>query len=562
MNLERILSKLTSLDVQVGNPQFMWLMLFALLAMFILAWSGHWRKNAIQRFGAVEQFSADESVMRRFFSSLMLLASIVFLSLALMDIRWGKTEFEVPQKGIEVVFALDVSRSMLAEDATPNRLRRAKQQIKDMVDEMAGDRVGLVVFAGEADQAVPLTSHYDDFKQVLDSVGPHSVPVGGSQLSVAIESAAKAFIGKTSDHKTIVLLTDGEDQESDPVQLAKDLHQQEGVRVFTIGLGDIDRGARIPDAQSRSQSYVQHQGQQVWSKLNGRILREIATESGAAYIPAGTKRVNMADVYHGYIANVEQTEFESAKINAWMPRFQWFAAAAFVFLCLEVLLDRKSSKRRDPVTRNSQPSRSSQIVPKKAVAAAVLIGLLFPSSLTAQDSTSTARKINEANVLVRDQKTTEAIQAFADIDSEDGEVQSLLSYNNAVAHYRNSDYSAAMTLFAESAKSSDVEIASISRYNLGNCRYAMALSLTQQNPDEAIEQLQQAIAQYRSSLRLDRSNADARANIELARKLIEQLKKKNEDQTQEEQQQQQSGDQSDQSDQSDQNDSENSESEN
>ena len=145
---------------------------------------------------------------------------------------------------------------MLAEDATPNRLRRAKQQIKDMVDEMAGDRVGLVVFAGEADQAVPLTSHYDDFKQVLDSVGPHSVPVGGSQLSVAIESAAKAFIGKTSDHKTIVLLTDGEDQESDPVQLAKDLHQQEGVRVFTIGLGDIDRGARIPDAQSRSQSYV------------------------------------------------------------------------------------------------------------------------------------------------------------------------------------------------------------------------------------------------------------------------------------------------------------------
>ena len=111
-----------------------------------------------------------------------------------------------------MVFALDVSRSMLAEDVTPNRLDRAKQQISDMVDEMAGDRVGLVVFAGNAKQVLPLTSHYEDFKQILADVGPHSVTRGGSRLGDAIQVADDCFMNKTNEHKTIVLFTDGEDQ--------------------------------------------------------------------------------------------------------------------------------------------------------------------------------------------------------------------------------------------------------------------------------------------------------------------------------------------------------------
>ena len=281
---------------------------------------------------------------RHWLSTVLVAASMTLMCLALMDIRWGKTWREVPQKGIEVMFVLDVSRSMLAEDATPNRLSRAKQQIKDMINEMAGDRVGLVVFAGEPRQLVPLTSHYEDFKQTLDAVGPHSVRRGGSRLGDALTAAAHGFISRTSDHKAVVVFTDGEDQESQPVDVAKQLRAEQGIRIFTIGLGDMAEGARIPESDDGRGAYVQYEGQQVWSKMNGRILSQIATDTDGAYIPAGTRRVNMADVYHGCVANVEQTEFETARINAYIARFQWFAVPALALLLLEVWITTRGGR--------------------------------------------------------------------------------------------------------------------------------------------------------------------------------------------------------------------------
>ena len=556
---------MNSIDLQIGNPHFAWLMAFALVAIAVSTWAGVLRRRALKTFGTTGLEQGNRSVFSRLVSTLALALSIVMLSLALMDVRWGKTTYEVPQKGLEVVFALDVSRSMLAQDASPSRLERAKQQVKDMVDEMAGDRVGLVVFAGEADQAVPLTSHYDDFKQILDTVGPHSISVGGSQLGVAIKAASEAFISKTNEHKTIVLFTDGEDQESEPVKLAKQLHADEGIRVFTVGLGDFEQGARIPDEQSQTRSFVQHQGQQVWSKLNGRILKEMATETEAAYIPAGTKRVNMADVYHGYVAKVEQAEFETAKINAFVPRFQWFAGAALFCLLIEVWLT--SGGKRKRATRNHRSISSSSarqaaatsLAPTTKTAAAIAFLLLIPVNGFAQQTESTAGKINAANELVRQQKTTEAIDAYNQIVSAaEAGSQSQLDYNLAVAHYRNSDYAAAITLFGEASKSLDREIAASSRHNLGNCHYAQALPLVQSDPEAAVEQLEKSIVHYRSALRLDRSNADSRSNIELARKLIKQIQDQKEQEDPKQDQQQQSQDQNNESEQneSEQNESE------
>ena len=547
-----------SIDLQIGNPHFAWLMAFAVVAVAVSIWAGILRKRALKTFGTTGLERGNRSTFSRLLSTLALALSIVLLSLALMDVRWGKTTYEVPQKGLEVVFALDVSRSMLAQDASPSRLERAKQQIKDMVDEMAGDRVGLVVFAGEADQTVPLTSHYDDFKQILDTVGPHSISVGGSQLGVAIKAASGAFISKTNEHKTIVLFTDGEDQESEPVKLAKQLHADEGVRVFTVGLGDFEQGARIPDEQSRSPSFVQHEGQQVWSKLNGRILKEIATETEGAYIPAGTKRVNMADVYHGYVAKVEQTEFETAKINAYVPRFQWFAGAALFFLLIEFWLTSGGNRKRAARNHRSNSSSSSgrgattSLAPTAKAAAAIAVLLLLPANGFAQQAGSTASKINAANELVRQQKTTEAIDAYNQIDlAVEAGSQSQLDYNLAVAHYRNSDYAAAITLFGEASKSLDREIAASSRHNLGNCHYAQALPLVESEPEAAVEQLEKSIVHYRSALRLDRSNADSRSNIELARKLIKQIQDQQEQEQEDskQDQQQQSQEQNNESEQ-------------
>jgi Ca-activated chloride channel family protein len=329
------------MDIQFGNPSSLYLLAVVVLGLGLTAWASFARRRAARQFASDTQLKRlipKGASARHWISAILISASLALLAVALTDIRWGKTWREVPQKGIEVMFVLDVSRSMLAEDASPNRLARAKEQIKDMVDEMAGDRVGLMTFAGETRQSVPLTSHYEDFKQTLDSVGPHTVRSGGSRLGDAITAAAHGFINKTNDHKAIVIFTDGEDQESNPVEVAEKLYADQGIRIFTVGLGDMAQGARVPESEDGRGGYVQYKGQQVWSKMNGQILQEIAEKTHGAYIPAGTRRVNMADVYHGYVANVEQGEFETAKINAYVARYQWFAVPALALLLLEVFV--------------------------------------------------------------------------------------------------------------------------------------------------------------------------------------------------------------------------------
>ena len=223
--------------------------------------------------------------------------------------------------------------------------------IKDMVNEMTGDRVGLTLFAGEVRRHVPMTNHYRDFKQALDEVGPDNLNRGGSRLGDAIVVASGGFLEQSSQHKTLVLLTDGEDQESEPIEAARAAHQDQGVRIFAIGLGDAKTGSRIPlpsgslpSARSRQtkdgpSEFVTHQGEQVWSKLDGRTLTEIAKETGGTYIPAGTRQVNMASVYHRYIANVETTTFETARIHRLESRFQWFLLPAVLLLITESLWD-------------------------------------------------------------------------------------------------------------------------------------------------------------------------------------------------------------------------------
>lgn len=298
-------------------------------------------QRAALRFASREMLSRvipQFSWTRQLTTRLLLTASLVVLVVCLTDMRWGEVEREVPQRGIEVMFLLDVSRSMLAEDVAPNRLERAKQMIKDTIDEMAGDRVGLTVFSGEARQRIPLTNHYADFKQTLDEVTPEDLYRGGSRLGDALTEANNGFHGKTNRQKAIVLISDGEDQDSSPLEVANRIHKDERVRIVTIGLGDSNEGARIPINDRQGKRYLEYEGQQVWSKLNGEILQQIAEQTEGIYIPAETKQVPMADVYNGYLAKMEQSELETATINAYEARYQWFCCIALLLLLTEIFV--------------------------------------------------------------------------------------------------------------------------------------------------------------------------------------------------------------------------------
>lgn len=365
-------------DFQIGNPtQLQWLWLVALcLAAGVFAAAA--RRRARTQFATANLISRmlpPSRTVRRAVGTTLVTATMALLVLALVDVRWGKVWRDVPQKGIEVMFVLDVSRSMLADDAAPNRLERAKQQIKDTVDEMAGDRVGLLVFAGDVKQQIPLTTHYDDFKQSLDAVGPHNVRRGGSRLGDAIDAASHAFLTKSNAHKAMVVFTDGEDQESDPVAAARKAHAETGVRIFTVGLGDMEKGSRIPLESERQAGYLEHDGELVWSKLHGDTLRQIATETDGAYVPAGTKQVNMADVYHNFIAGVEQTEFETARISQFEARYQWFLVPALALLLAEIVITtwpaRNSAGRAAAAAHQKAPAKRSHktVSPQHSTAA-------------------------------------------------------------------------------------------------------------------------------------------------------------------------------------------------
>ncbi|MBX3411113.1 MAG: VWA domain-containing protein [Pirellulales bacterium] len=344
-------------DYLIGNPAYFHLLWIVLAAGALLIYAAFRGRRAMATFATSNLHGAvapQWNPRRRWLKTALVIASLAAVALALLDVRWGKSWREVPQRGMDVVFLLDVSHSMLAQDAAPNRLERAKQYIGDMVDEMEGDRVGLVTFAGTASRKAPLTTNYREFRQTLDEVGPHSVTRGGSDLSEALHLAASSFLDRSGNHRAIVVLTDGEDQGHDPTNAAREVYQDQGIRVFTVAIGDSNQGARIPIRTARgSNAWLQYEGQDVWTKANPELLEKVAVEAGGAFVPAGTKQVNMGAVYHRYLTSVEEKSFADARVNAYIPRYQWFIGLALACAALEPFISerRKTLPRKEPVSR-------------------------------------------------------------------------------------------------------------------------------------------------------------------------------------------------------------------
>lgn len=520
------------MDTQFGNPEnlrYLWLVLVVAISM-VFAFVA--RRRAMYRFATSDVVPSifPRRTRTAWATNFLAIATLLALMPALCDIRWGRTWREIPQKGIEVVFALDVSRSMLAEDVAPNRLERAKQQIKDMVDEMAGDRVGLIAFAGDAVRKIPLTSHYSDFKRALDEVGPQDVSHGGSNLGEAVRVAADSFLAKTTDHKAVVLFTDGEDHESDPAGVAGQVFQDHGIRIFTVGLGDDRQGARVPASNSdRGTRYLEHDGRQVWSKLDGKILEQMALASNGAFIPAGTKQVNMAQVYHNYVADVEQQDFETARINSYIPRFQWFVGAALGLCVVEVLIAALAGRRFLPrqaaaSARTDRKTATRQRVKQRLSSAAAVVALVLSGA--AEDA-----RADELDAFALAEQGSQAVAAGEYAKALDYYSQATaaepdnleLKYNQAVALYRSGDVDAARQQFAEATATKDRGLEARARFNLANCDYADALRLAEQDREAAKAKAKSAISHYRGALAANSADTDARTNIELAALLLRQL---------------------------------------
>ncbi len=335
------------MDIQFNNPNnalFFWAVV-TLCAILILGYTR--RSKLLRRIATpklVQRLSMSSSNGRRKFRIGTLTIVAGLLALSLLDPRWGTRYREVEQKGIDTYFVLDVSRSMLADDVRPNRLQRAITAITDVLDVMGSDRAGLITVAGDATVTVPLTLDYGSLRLALDDISPRSVKRGGTKIGDGIRLAKKSFTDEVQDHKTILVLTDGEDMGSFPVEAAAEAAAA-GIHVYTVGIGDPITGARIPTTRFGQPAYIVHQGKEVWSIMNPEELTKVADAGGGAFVPAGTANLDLASIYAQRIATDAGKSFDSVKLEQFIPRFQWFVIPALLLLLGDSWLSLRSKNR-------------------------------------------------------------------------------------------------------------------------------------------------------------------------------------------------------------------------
>ncbi|MDC7123969.1 MAG: VWA domain-containing protein [Spirochaetales bacterium] len=253
---------------------------------------------------------------------------------------WGQKEIKISRKGRDVVFVIDVSQSMLAEDLYPDRLSRAKLAVIDALSAIDGDRVGLVAFAGTAVVKCPLTLDYSFFKQSVEELSTESVSVGGSMIGDALRKTLDdVFKGATGGYKDIILITDGEDHESYPLKAADKLGEA-GVRLIAIGLGDENQGKRIPVTDENGKKiFLTYKGQEIWSRLDADTLRKMtAATKGGRYLNVSTGAFDMGEIYGSLIKTQEKRFIEDQKTVEYDENFQYFLLPAVILLLLYLFI--------------------------------------------------------------------------------------------------------------------------------------------------------------------------------------------------------------------------------
>ncbi|MSR28178.1 MAG: VWA domain-containing protein [Phycisphaerales bacterium] len=310
------------------------------------------RRRAIRRLVdavLIPRVAPTHSTWRPACRAALVVLAMTAVVAALADPRWGTRSEEVRRSGVDIMFVVDVSRSMLAEDVAPNRLERAKLFIDDAVHEMGGDRVGLVDFAGDAALRTPLTLNYAALMQSVAGLEPKDAARGGSMLGDAITRAAQSFPSDATQGRAIVVLTDGEDMGSDPAAAATEAFNDEGIRVITVGIGDSRDGGRIPVDRGGERTWQLHDGQEVWSRMDPTVLSEVAKAGGGIYVGAGTAHIDLAGVLSGALADLDRGQFETSTVVRTIPRYEWPVAIALLLLVGECLISDRRTVRTQAV---------------------------------------------------------------------------------------------------------------------------------------------------------------------------------------------------------------------
>ena len=314
------------------------------------------KQNAIKKFVQAELMDsivASVSKRKQKIKAGFVITALLFIIFSLVQPKWGYHWEDVERRGIDLVVAVDTSRSMLADDIKPNRLQAAKREINDLINVIDGDRVGLVAFAGTAFLQCPLTLDYGAFNLFLDDINTSLIPVGGTSFGEAIKKSMSAFSSKLKKHKAIVLITDGEDHQGNAMEMAK-AAKERGIVVYTVGVGKKE-GAyiKLKDGKGNETLLKDREGQVVKTRLDEVLLNKIALETGGAYTPAYGTQWGLANIYTNIIGNMEEKQLGGRKIKLYENRFQIPLFIALILITLESLIGERTRKRRTSLDRGS-----------------------------------------------------------------------------------------------------------------------------------------------------------------------------------------------------------------
>lgn len=355
---------------------------------------------------------------------ILAMCGLALLILALAGPAWDPVEETIQRQGRDVVFLVDVSKSMLADDLRPNRLERARYEIEECVSTFSGDRVALVAFAGDNAVLCPLTQDYGFFRMMLSELGVDSVARGGTNIGDAIRAVQrKVFDGQPRDGRDVILITDGEDHDSMPVEAAKGLGA-DSVRLIAIGIGNNQQGTllRIPDKRGTPQ-IVKYKGEPVRTMLDAETLGKMAAATpGGIFLPVATNNFSLAQIYKQVVDSARKYDLKAQTVQKLQPKYQLFLFPAMILLLLAALVPEGKRIRLTGRT-------------------AALIVILGCASLSAGDFKDGVRAFQQG-------KFEEARSSFQrlveDLESKEKEVPLPLRYNKAIADYRVGDYGTAI----------------------------------------------------------------------------------------------------------------------
>ncbi len=325
-----------------AHPHYLYLLgLVPVLVLFFI-YIRYRRIKSIKAFGnpeVIESLMPDVSSSRPVWKFVLISISIVAFVFLLAGPQFGSKLQKVKRKGVELMIVLDVSNSMMAQDIKPNRLERSKQAISRLVEKLVNDKIGLIVFAGDAYIQLPITTDYASAKMFLSTINTNIVPVQGTAIGKAIDLAVKSFGPESEASRAIIVITDGENHEDDAIAAAKRA-QEKGIVVHTIGMG-LPQGAPIPIEGSNS-FIKDRDGKIVITKLDADMLAKISAAGGGDYFTADNRRTHLSEVFDK-ISKMEKTEFDAKVYSDYEDQFQWLAWIILGLLVVEIfILDKKN----------------------------------------------------------------------------------------------------------------------------------------------------------------------------------------------------------------------------